>query len=171
MGAVRSIRGKPTGPENPDEYLLINRSSTRSAAVYRELTGRAFIVILIGMQACRQTGMGQGPSTLLGGSVYKRAYKTGHSSQRDRLPWLRGLESMRVDVDDRAASSLHKNRQMCVQFQTAQGTALLLSTSRVLVCFVATLASLVTAATDPLHIASAKKHHTLLAAANMLCAC
>ena len=54
---------------------------------------------------------------------------------------------MRVDVDDRAASSLHENRQMCLQFQTAQGTALLLSTSRVPVCFVATLTSLATAAT------------------------
>ena len=40
--------------------------------MYRELTGRAFIVILIGMmQAFRQTGMGQGLSTLFGGSVFK----------------------------------------------------------------------------------------------------
>ena len=54
---------------------------------------------------------------------------------------------------------------------TEQGTALLLSTSRVPVCFVATLASLATAGKGPLHIASAKKHHPLLAAANLPCAC
>ena len=70
--AVNQGRGKPTGPEHPDESLLVNRSSTRSAAMDRELSGRAFIVIpIVMMEAFRQPGMGQGLSTLFGGSVYR----------------------------------------------------------------------------------------------------
>ena len=47
----------------------------------------------------------------------------------------------------------------------------LLSASRVPMCRVATLVSTATAGRGPLPIASAKKHHTLLAASNLPCAC
>ena len=88
---------------------------------------------------------------------------------------------MRVGVDDRAASSIHEKMTEVFAVPagavhaktslTVQGTTLLLSTSRVPVCFIATLASLATAARGPLHIAGAKKHHILLAATNLPCAC
>ena len=76
---------------------------------------------------------------------------------------------LRRSVADRGVR--RPSRMVEVKTSVVQGTAPLGECKPVPICFVATLVSLAIAPRGPLPIASAKKHHTLLAAASLPCAC